>query len=259
MKTPNELKQIVKEKYSEIAKESSCCCGNDMDYTIMSDKYEGKEGYNPQADLSLGCGIPTDVANIKEGDSVLDLGAGAGNDCFVARALVKDKGQVTGLDFSDEMLEKAKNNLEKSGYTNMEFIKGDIENIPINNETQDVIISNCVLNLVPDKERAFSEIKRLLKKGGHFCVSDIVTMGTLPLKLREAAALYAGCVSGALQKHEYLNIIKKTGFSDIEVKKQKTITIPDDILLKHLEKHELEEFKNSGSGIYSITVYGVKN
>lgn len=258
MKTSEELKKIVKEKYGDIAKNATGCCGSELEYTVMSDEYKGRQGYNEEADLSLGCGIPTDLANIKKGDSVLDLGSGAGNDCFVARALVGEEGKVVGLDFTDEMLQKANKNVGKLGYSNVEFVKGDIENIPLNNESFDVVISNCVLNLVPDKTKAFSEIRRVLKDGAHFCVSDIVLEGQLPEKLMEAAALYAGCVSGALQKEDYLNIIKTAGFKNIDIKKSKTIDLPDELLLKYLSNQELESYRKAGIGIISITVYAVK-
>ncbi len=263
------LKEIVKEKYGTIANQSktlnqsSCCgttsCCSDVDYTIFSEDYSQNKGYNPDADLGLGCGIPTDFAGIKEGDHVLDLGSGAGNDCFVARALVGETGHVSGLDFTDEMIGKARANNEKMGYRNVDFIKGDIEDMPIPDNKFDVIVSNCVLNLVPDKERAFSEMFRVLKEGGHFCVSDVVIKGILPLKLRHDAEMYAGCVSGALQMEHYLGIIEKSGFSHVTIHKQKAISIPDDILKNYLSEEELNEFRNGGTGIFSITVSAHKN
>ncbi len=264
----NQLKEIVKEKYGAIASQSkeqnqsSCCgttsCCGDVDYTIFSEDYSKSQGYNPEADLGLGCGIPTDFAGIRKGDHVLDLGSGAGNDCFVARAMVGDSGKVTGLDFTDEMIEKAIANNNKLGYSNVEFVKGDIETMPLANNTVDVVVSNCVLNLVPDKEKAFAEIFRVLKQGGHFCVSDVVIKGILPLKLRQDAEMYAGCVSGAIQMETYLGIIEKLGFTDVAVHKEKAITIPDEILANYLSEEELNEFKNGGTGIFSITVSGKK-
>ena len=262
------LKEIVKEKYGKIAKQSkeqnqtSCCgttsCCGDVDYTIFSEDYSGSEGYNPDADLGLGCGIPTDFAGMKAGDHVLDLGSGAGNDCFVARAIVGDSGKVTGLDFTEEMLEKARTNNQKLGFTNVDFAKGDIETMPLSGDQFDVVVSNCVLNLVPDKEKAFSEISRVLKNGGHFCVSDIVIKGELPAKLRQDAEMYAGCVSGAIQMVSYLGIIEKLGFQNVTIHKQKAITIPDDILTNYLSAEELREFNEGGTGIFSITVSGYK-
>ena len=262
------LKEIVKEKYGKIAQQrkeqnQSSCCGTtnsccDMDYTIFSEDYSKSKGYNPDADLGLGCGIPTDFAGIKKGDHVLDLGSGAGNDCFVARAITGDTGQVTGLDFTDEMVEKARANNKKTGFTNVEFVKGDIENIPLTSGQVDVVVSNCVLNLVPDKQKAFEEIMRVLKPGGHFCVSDVVIKGDLPVNLKLDAEMYAGCVSGAIQSDAYLGIIERLGFQQITMHKQKAITIPDDILANYLSTAQLNEFKEGGTGIFSIIVSGKK-
>jgi len=264
-----ELKLIVQDKYGAIASQSkeqnqsSCCgstkCCDNMDYTIFSDDYTKLEGYNADADLGLGCGLPTQYAEIKAGNHVLDLGSGAGNDCFVARTIVGETGSVTGLDFTDAMLEKAKKNLEKTGFKNIDFVKGDIEAMPLNDNKFDVVISNCVLNLVPDKQKAFSEIFRVLKPEGHFCISDVVLSGELPEKLQEAAEMYAGCVSGAVLKDTYLDIIKQQGFTNIEVKKEKEIEIPNNILLKYITLDELRAFKRNNVGIYSITINGTKN
>jgi SAM-dependent methyltransferase len=263
-----DLKGIVKEKYGSIASQSNflqqegCCgpsgCCGELEFSMIGDEYKGVEGYNPDADLSLGCGLPTEFAGIKAGDAILDLGSGAGNDCFVARSITGESGKVTGLDFSEEMLERAKQNLERSGFTNMEFIRGDIEEIPLPDSTFVVVLSNCVLNLVPDKKRAFSEIFRVLKQGGHFCISDVVTSGQLPTELKEAAELYAGCVSGATEKQEYLKIIEKQGFSHVEIHKEKPIVIPENVLATYLNEQEREAYVNSGAGIYSITVTATK-
>lgn len=264
MKTAEELKTIVKDKYGEIASksDSNCGCGcnspgNNDTYTI-NDDYTKLEGYNPDADLKLGCGIPVEHASMKEGDSVLDLGAGAGNDCFVARAIVGDKGKVTGLDFTEEMIAKANKNKSKLGYTNVEFAFGDIEKIPLEDNSFDVVISNCVLNLVPNKEKAFNEMYRVTKQGGHFCISDIVLKGELPDKIRDAAAMYAGCVSGAQQKEDYIKTIEKAGFKNISIKAEKTIDVPDYLLLNYLTMDEINDFRKKDIGIYSITVYGEK-
>ena len=263
MKTSEDLKKIVKNKYAEIATfQPRCGCGcssdSQQDYSILSANYKTQPGYVKEADLGLGCGLPTEHAGIKPGDSVLDLGSGAGNDCFVARALAGETGKVTGLDFTDEMIEKARNNNLKLGFKNVDFIKGDIEYMPVRDESYDVVISNCVLNLVPDKQKAFSEIFRVLKKNGHFCVSDIVLEGVLPPKLQEAAELYAGCLSGAMQKTEYLNVIKSTGFKNIQIKTEMKNIFPDDLILEYITPEELTEFKRSGIGIFSITVTAEK-
>lgn len=264
-----DIKSVVREKYGEIANQSkeqnelSCCgatgCCSGVDYTIFSENYEKLAGYNPDADLGLGCGIPTEFASIKAGDTVIDLGSGAGNDCFVARALVGETGQVIGIDMTKAMIEKARINAEKLNFKNVEFRLGEIEKMPVTAEKADVVISNCVLNLVPDKQKAFCEIFRVLKKGGHLSVSDVVLKGELPEKLQEAAEMYAGCVSGATQMNQYIGIIHHTGFSDIQIRKEKQIVLPDSILLNYLTAAELEEFKHKGIGIFSITVTATKN
>jgi len=258
------LKDIVKEKYGIIANQnieinkSSCCgvggCCGDIDYTIFSEKYDNLQGYNPDADLGLGCGLPTEFAAIKKGDTVLDLGSGAGNDCFVASAIVGESGKIVGLDFTEEMLVKANKNLEKLKFKNISFVKGDIEEMPLENDTFDVIISNCVLNLVPDKNKAFAEMYRVLKTNGHFCVSDVVIVGELPQKLQEDAEMYAGCVSGAINIEKYLNIISENNFKNTTINKQKKIEIPDEILLNYMNQSELQDFKTGKTGIFSITV-----
>lgn len=267
MKNADELKQLVREKYSEIAKqpksvnEKSCCgasscCG--VDYTIFSDDYSHLEGYNPDADLGLGCGLPTEYAHIKPGDTVVDLGSGAGNDCFVARSLTGESGRVIGIDMTEAMIERARANAEKLGYKNVQFRLGEIEDIPMGNNMADVVVSNCVLNLVPDKVKAFSEIYRILKPGGHFSISDVVIKGNLPASLQADAEMYAGCVAGAIQKEEYLNIIKQAGFEEITVQKEKAIQIPDEILSQYLNEEELKTYHNGSVGIYSVTVFGRK-
>ena len=262
-------KKLVKEKYGQIARGSKitldtgdCCsppgCCTGVDYTIFSDSYEKLEGYNPDADMGLGCGLPTEFAMIKEGDTVLDLGSGAGNDCFVARALAGEIGRVIGLDMTEEMIWKARDNAARLGYKNVEFILGDIEDIPLADNTADVIVSNCVLNLVPDKVKAFDEIRRVLKPGAHLSVSDVVFQGHLPEKLKHAAELYAGCVSGAIGLDDYLRIMEDAGFVSIKLQKVKPVTIPDEIFLQYIDKAELAEFKKSDAGILSITVYAEK-
>jgi len=262
------LKQIVKEKYSEIAEQSkaqnenSCCgasCGcSGIDNAIMAESYNKLEGYVAEADLGLGCGLPTEFAKIKPGDTVIDLGSGAGNDCFVARAVTGAEGKVIGVDMTPSMIAKARSNAEKLGFNNVEFRLGDIEDLPVNDNVADVIVSNCVLNLVPDKHKAFAETFRVLKSGGHFSVSDIVLEGELPPRLQNIAELYAGCVSGAIQKSDYLQIIKDTGFVNIELQKDRQISIPDEILSQYLSAEELQIVKNNKVGIFSITVYAEK-
>lgn len=260
-----ELKVIVKEKYAAIAKNQDGCCGPKASSccepeveTAFSESYQGLEGYVADADLSLGCGIPTEFAQIQKGDAVLDLGSGAGNDVFVARSLTGDTGRVIGVDMTEEMIAKAEQNRRKLGYENVEFRLGDIEELPLADNLVDVAISNCVMNLVPNKEKAYSEVYRVLKPGGHFSISDIVIVGDLPAAAREAAALYAGCVSGAMQKEDYVATIRATGFRNVQVQKERLIELPDDLLLQHLQPEDLEDFRRSGSSIYSINVFAEK-
>ena len=262
------IKDVVRQKYSQIAlqnQNSGCCCGcgcsgsdSQVDYSAFSESYEHFNGYNPNANLNLGCGLPTEFAQIKAGNTVVDLGSGAGNDCFVARAEVGETGKVIGIDFTDQMIAKACENAEKLQLKNVEFIKGDIEEIPLSSSIADVVVSNCVLNLVPNKQKAFNEIYRILKPGGHLSISDVVLVGELPEKLRQNAELYAGCVSGAIQKNDYINTIRNAGFSDISIQKEKPIEIPDLTLLSIMKKDEVADFKNRKTGIYSITIFGKK-
>lgn len=267
MQTDNELKEIVRQKYSEIAlqdktaNQSSCCgaggCSTDV-YNIMTDDYTDLKGYNPDADLGLGCGLPTQFAKIKKGDTVIDLGSGAGNDAFIARNETGETGKVIGIDFTSAMISKARVNAEKLGFANVEFRQGDIENMPASDNLADVIVSNCVLNLVPNKNGVLKEIYRVLKPGGHFSISDIVLEGELPEQIKYAAEMYAGCVSGAIQKRAYIGLMEANGFKNIIIQKDKPIIVPDDILRQYLSVSQLEAFKQSGTGIRSITVYAEK-
>lgn len=219
MKENRDLKELVKQRYSELALNAealkSCCCGvnpansSKRIFTIMSENYKNLEGYEPDADLGVGCGLPTRYARIKEGDTVVDLGSGAGNDCFIARAETGESGNVIGIDFSPQMIAKARANACKRGYTNIRFIEGDIENMPLDDNVADVIVSNCVLNLLPQKDLIFKEIYRVLKPGGHFCISDVVLEGVFPKEFTDNAAMYAGCIASAIQKNDYLSEIKK--------------------------------------------------
>jgi ubiquinone/menaquinone biosynthesis C-methylase UbiE len=224
----------------------------------MADDYQNLEGYNPEADLGLGCGLPTRFAKIKKGDVVIDLGSGAGNDCFVARAETGETGKVIGVDMTEAMINRARINAEKLNYHNVEFRLGEIESLPVTSNVADVVVSNCVLNLVPDKNKAFREIYRVLKPGGHFSVSDIVLTGEFPEKIMQAAEMYAGCVAGAMNKEEYLSIIEASGFENSIIQKEKIITVPDDILANYLMADEINLYKESGAGIFSITVFGEK-
>ena len=267
MQTQDNVKEMVKQKYSEIAlqdKETNAasCCGSgscsDEVYNIMSEDYNQLEGYNPEADLGLGCGLPTRFANIKKGDVVIDLGSGAGKDAFIARHETGETGKVIGIDFTPAMIDKARQNNEVRGFNNVEFRQGDIEKMPVTANTADVIVSNCVLNLVPNKDAVIKEIYRVLKPGGHFSISDIVLNGELPDDIKNAAEMYAGCVAGAIQKDEYLSLIQTNGFTNITLQKEKMITVPDDILSNYLSTDQIASFKKSGTGIFSVTVYAEK-
>jgi SAM-dependent methyltransferase len=267
MKNEQELKEIVKERYAKIAEQgkaenASSCCGattpSNKVYNIMMDDYSETGGYVEDADLGLGCGLPTQFAKIEKGDTVIDLGSGAGNDCFVARHETGIEGKVIGIDFTPIMIEKARANAEKLGFNNVEFRQGDIDAMPVSKDVADVIVSNCVLNLVPNKQKVIGEIHRVLKPGGHFSISDIILVGNLPDALKEDAEMYAGCVAGAIQKTDYLQAIKDAGFSNIQIQKEKPIVIPDDILEKYLSSEEVKTFNNAGTGIFSITVYAEK-
>lgn len=261
------LKQGVKDRYAKIAtsetttKSTGCCSTKNPNkiYHMMMDDYSATDGYVPDADLGLGCGLPTQFAQIQEGNTVIDLGSGAGNDCFVARHETGPEGKVIGIDFTPEMIEKARVNAEKLQLHNVEFRLGDIDDMPVNNEVADVVVSNCVLNLVPNKQKVLQEIHRVLKRGGHFSISDIVLVGELPEKLKQDATMYAGCVAGAIQKDAYLQLIADSGFKHITLQKEKPIELPDSLLAQYLDSEEIVRFKEGGLGIYSITVYGKKS
>lgn len=263
MSDSTQIKGVVKEKYAELARAASCCgpgacdCGSG-DTSMIGDGYGGIEGYVPEADLGLGCGLPTRHAGITTGQTVLDLGSGAGNDVFIAAREVGPSGSVIGLDMTPDMIELACRNATARDAKNVEFVLGEIENIPLGEASIDVVVSNCVLNLVPDKRAAFSEILRVLKPGAHFCVSDIVTVGQLPAEVRRSAEMYAGCVAGAIERSEYLSTIADFGFVDVVVKEERRIDLPDAQLAPLLSKAEIAAYRASGNGIFSITVVGKK-
>ena len=269
MNSPEEIKEIVKQKYSEIAlnKKSntapSCCCSTKSKHTpipfsVMTDNYIGIEGYSPEADLGLGCGLPTQYSTIKKGDVVVDLGSGAGNDCFVARAETGDTGKVIGIDFTPAMIDRARINTTKLGYNNVEFILGDLENIPLPDNFADVIVSNCVLNLVPNKQKVFNEIYRVLKVGGHFSISDIVVSGKLPDKIKQASEMYAGCIASAISLDDYIDCIHEAGFQCASYMNKTPIIIPDEVLINYLSTDEISDYKSNPTKIESINFYADK-
>lgn len=261
-----DLKKIVQNKYAALAnQQGSSCCGptscedqasTDQNITFFSEDYSQLAGYVADADLQLGCGIPIQHIDLRPGMTVLDLGSGAGNDVFVAAQMVGPTGHVIGLDFTPAMIDKARANQAKLGIQHVSFVLGDIENMPIASDSVDLVISNCVLNLVPNKQKAFAEMKRVLKPGGQFSISDIVLRGTLTPALRDAAALYAGCVSGALQQKDYLEGVQQAGFDQLTLAKERHIHLPDELLLQHVGAEALRHFRESGTGIYSITLLG---
>jgi arsenite methyltransferase len=267
MESKDKIKDIVKEKYAEIARKSpaaascSCCCPGDPAahvYTTFSPDYSKKDGYVKDADLGLGCGIPTDAVDLKPGETVIDLGSGAGNDVFIARRIVGTAGRIIGIDMTQAMIALAQQNAGKLGYENVEFRLGDIEHLPVEDNTADVVVSNCVINLVPDKLKAYQEMYRVLKPGGRFGVSDIVVNGKLPPAIQSAAEMYAGCVAGALSKDAYMGIVAEAGFANISIAKEKVFALPDTVLLKFLSPSEINDYKQSGVTVLSITVYGEK-
>lgn len=262
------IKEKVQEIYSEIVahngsssdccSSSSSCCGSSTDITDFSEDYSHLPGYNPEADYGLGCGIPVAFAGIENGHTVLDLGSGAGNDVFIARSLTGASGKVIGVDMTPAMIEKANANKQKMGFSNVEFILGDIDNLPIPESTVDVVISNCVLNLVADKLAAFQNIHKVLKPLGHFSISDVVLTGDLTNKMQNIVELYAGCIAGAMVKDQYISTIERAGFKNVAIKKEKTIYLPDNFLLQYLTPNELIDFRSSGIQVLSITVNGTK-
>lgn len=230
MKTSKTIKEIIRNSYANIAKSSGSCgcssCGCDSNQTVQ--KQSGQMGYSEDelsnaptgSNLGLGCGNPTAIASLKEGEVVLDLGSGTGFDAFIASPMVGKAGRVIGVDMTDEMLEKARENAKNGNYANVEFRKGDIENLPVDDNSIDVIISNCVINLAPDKEKVFKEAYRVLKAGGRLMISDVVLTKPLPEELKNDKELLVGCISGAILKQDHLSLLEKIGFNQIKINKE---------------------------------------
>jgi len=263
----NQIRETVRQKYAGIAREkTSCretsCCGAEShavaEYSMIGDAYDGVSGYVAEADLGLGCGLPVEHAGLEPGQTVLDLGSGAGLDAFIARRVVGDEGRVIGVDMTAEMIARARENAEKSGFGNVEFRLGEIEHLPVRSDSVDVVISNCVLNLVPDKASAFAEIYRVLRPGGHFCISDIVSSRELPEWVKDIAEAYAGCVSGAIPKTDYLEIIRKAGFGRVTVAAERRIEVPADLLERSLTDRQRDEAERADLHVLSITVTAFK-
>jgi arsenite methyltransferase len=259
MDTEQKTRELVREKYASIARgaplpTASGCCGPDCGVTsVAEDGYAKLEGYAKDADLSLGCGLPTAFAGLRPGETVVDLGSGAGNDAFIAARAVGESGRVIGVDMTPEMIARANANAGKLAASNVEFRLGEIEALPVESASVDVVISNCVLNLVPDKRKAFSEIARILKPGGRFTVSDIVVDSELPEVVRRNAELWAGCVAGAMRKENYLAVAREAGFS-VAVEKERVIEIPEEFIKAALAGTKLDHPVR----ILSVTVIGRK-
>jgi arsenite methyltransferase len=263
----DQLRDMVRRKYAEVVTTPQSCCGTsccetgepaEENFNMIGDAYDGVSGYVADADLGLSCGVPVEHAGLQPGQTVLDLGSGAGLDVFVARNEVGDSGHVIGVDMTAEMIAKARENTEKSGFDNVEFRLGEIEHLPVLSDSVDVVISNCVLNLVPDKQRAFAEIFRVLKPGGHFCISDIVSSQELPEWVKGIAEAYAGCVSGAIPRENYLNLIRETGFNNVTVASERRINIPIEMIAKSLTREQQEIAAANDLHVMSVTVTAIK-
>jgi len=266
----DQLRDMVRQKYAEIvtAPLSGCCTSSsccetgeksEENLSMIGDAYEGISGYVAEADLGLSCGVPVEHAGLQPGQTVLDLGSGAGLDVFVARNEVGETGHVIGVDMTAEMVSKARDNTEQSGFDNVEFRLGEIEHLPVLSDSIDVVISNCVLNLVPDKQRAFAEIFRVLKPGGHFCIADIVSSQVLPEWLEGIAEAYAGCVAGAIPKEDYLQLIQQSGFSQVTVASERRIQVPAELVSKSLTRKQQEEAVMNDLHVMSVTVTAQKS
>lgn len=244
----NTIKNAVKEKYRSVALTNSGCCDSgccsdvDLNMSLLIDYDAG--GLKPVegSDLGLGCGMPTRFAQIQPGQTILDLGSGAGIDVFLAAQKTGPTGQVIGVDMTEEMIEKARANAEKAGITNVDFRLGEIENLPVADESIDLILSNCVINLAPDKRPVLAEMQRVLKPGGKFCISDVVTYGKVPEAIRQDMELWAGCVAGAMDKEEFLDLVRDCGF--------------DDLIIHNFKIYDAAKHKDYGTG--SLTLEGVK-
>ena len=257
MRSADETRTLVRERYAAIARErTGCCapaacgCGPEMapdGLNMIGDAYAGVAGHLAEADLDLGCGVPTRLAALAAGETVLDLGSGAGNDAFIARHEVGAEGRVIGVDMTPEMIAKARANAASLGYRNVEFRLGEIEHLPVEADSVDVVISNCVLNLVPLKVPAFAEIFRVLKPGARFCISDVVSVGELPEDVRRDALLLVGCVAGAMDKEAYLRLIGEAGFAAIRVAEARRLSLPAELTARC-----------GNAGLESVTLVALK-
>jgi arsenite methyltransferase len=273
MKT-DEIKMAVKVGYGQVAREAGRCCDKEnccgVSYAIEASRENGyteevMKSVPENANLGLGCGNPIAIASLKPGETVLDLGSGAGFDCFIAAGIVGPTGRAIGVDMTPEMLSRAQANTESGGYTNVEFREGEIENLPVDSNTVDAVISNCVINLSPDKPRVFAEAFRVLKPGGRLMVSDIVLNRELPEYVRDSVRAYVGCISGAVLKEDYLGAIKDAGFDQVEILEQKMY--PIDFLqsdatvqaaIKKLKRSDEQVARELENTVLSVSVKAVK-
>lgn len=276
-----EIKKTVREGYAKVAKNNTPCCGSSSsessgpcacESSIDQESVSKAIGYSKEelealpegADLGLGCGNPTALASIEEGETVIDLGSGAGIDCFLAAKKVGKDGKVIGVDMTPEMLDRARANAKNGNVENVEFRLGEIDNLPVADNTADLIISNCVINLAPDKKRVFEEAFRVLKPGGRVMISDIVLLGELPEALKASKEAYVGCISGAILKEDYLQTIKDAGFERVEVVSEATFPVEDVIggenAQKILKKSDLttEEALKAATKVSSVKVRAYK-
>jgi arsenite methyltransferase len=270
-----EIRKAVREGYGKVAKREGSCCGSSRSCCGSRDSLQEASrriGYSEEdvrivpegANLGLGCGNPIALASLKEGEVVLDLGSGAGFDCFLAASRVGPQGRVIGVDMTPEMLEKARANARKVGASNVEFRLGEIENLPVADNSVDIVISNCVINLSPEKGRVFSEAFRALKPGGRLMISDMVLLKPLPGFIKESIEAYVGCLSGAMLKQEYLATIRGAGFQDVQILEETSYPIElianDPTAEELIEKTKAspETVREVASSILSVRVHGIK-
>jgi SAM-dependent methyltransferase len=266
MNTAEEIKDSLKERYTDIAYQSEefieeeCGCGSGCGcHSGATDvEYYDEPGYHPYADLGLGIGMPTRYAEIKEGQTIVDLGAGAGMDSFLAREITGPAGKVIGIDMTERMVEKARKNAEIAGYNNVEFRLGDIEKLPLSDKTAHVVLGNGIMNMVPEKKQAFSEIYRILKHHGNLSLSEIMVKGDMPKGLKIDAEMYVGCMAGSMNLEEYIQVLSDCGFEEITVKEEKKLELPDAMLHYYLPPEEAREFREGAPGIYSVTLTAEK-
>lgn len=271
----SEIRKTVREGYARIAQKESPCCGSTASCCAdprMQEEVSKKLGYTEEdlrsipegANLGLGCGNPVALASLKEGETVLDLGSGAGLDCFLAAKKVGGKGKIIGVDMTPEMIDKARENARKNEYKNVEFRLGEIENLPVADSTADVVISNCVINLSPNKKRVFEETFRALQPGGRLMVSDIVLLKELPEVIRNSAEAYVGCLSGAIMKDNYVEAIKQAGFEKVEIIEEMHFPIKymsnDPTAKAVIEKTNISsgDIEEIGNAVASLRVFAIK-